>query len=88
MVEYNMDDYIIIKSFSLQLASIGLDGTDLAQLEAPSSSLLGTLKHLLVILTLSHGDKIGQVIHFYTGGTQPEQKPAVAILHLQCRLSL
>lgn len=82
MVEYNIDNNMIIKSFSLQLASVGLDGTDFAQLEVPSSSLLRTLKHLLVILTLPHEDKIGQVTRFYTGSTQPEQKPAVPILHL------
>lgn len=35
MVEYNIDNNTIIKSFSLQLASVGLDGTDFAQLESP-----------------------------------------------------
>lgn len=87
MVEYNIDN-TIIKSFSLQCASIGLDGIDFPQLEVATSSLLGTLKHLLVVLTLPRGAKIGQVIHFYTEDTQPDQKPAVAMLHLQYGLSL
>lgn len=82
-MEYNINNIMGTQSFSLQLASIGLDGKDFAQLEVHASSMLGTLKHLLVILTLPHGDKIGQVIHFCTGGTQPEQKPAVGILHLR-----
>lgn len=82
-MEYNIDNNTVIKSFSLQSASLGLDSTDFAQLQVPTSSFLGMLKHLLVMLALSHGDKIGQVIHFCTGGTQPEQKPAVAILHLR-----
>lgn len=83
MVEYNIDNNMIIKSFNLQLVSVELDGADFAPLEVPTSSLMGTLKHLLVILTLFHADKIGKVIHFYTGGIQPEQRPAVAILHLR-----
>lgn len=78
---------MIIKSFNLQLVSVELDGADFAPLEVPTSSLMGTLKHLLVILTLFHADKIGKVIHFYTGGIQPEQRPAVAILHLRYWLS-
>lgn len=89
MVEYNIGNNTIIKSYSLLLASIALGDTDFTLLKVTTSCLLGVLWHSRVILTLPHGDKIEWFVQFYTGGTQPEQEPAVAVLlHLWYWLSL